>query len=151
MFICPWSYNHWTLWVCLLCFDTKILNRVQAIVELLPAPIRSAHIANENFNEHVLGKWMTDGLLVSIFFISFVNTKSTSYVFCIFIFIYENASVSSVFVTSFQFDCFYKYSEWLLHWCSLLFHLPYYYNSLLIAFSSMYFFMLTVRIKCQPD
>lgn len=66
------------LWVCLLFFDSKTLYRVWAITE---SCIKSSYVVNENFNEHVLGKWKTDGLSVYISFISFVNPELTSHVF----------------------------------------------------------------------
>lgn len=54
--------------------------RVWAILEFC---IKSSHVVNENFNEHVLGKWKTDGLPVCMSFISFVNSESTSHVYSI--------------------------------------------------------------------
>lgn len=145
MFICPWS-----LWVCLLCLDSKILNRVQAIMKPLPTHIRSSHIANENFNEHVLGKWTTDGLVFSIFFIYFVNSKSTSYVFCIFIHI--------LWVCICFIGLCYFFLVWLfLQMFWMTFDVHHCFVSLITitqvstAFSSMCFSMLICKIKSQPD
>lgn len=95
--------------------------RVWAIIE---SHIKPSYVVNENFNEHVLGKWKTDGLPVCIFFISFVNQKSSLTSICLLL-----------------LTCFYQFwfSECLLQWIPLCFFPSHHCNSFCkTAFSHLF-------------
>lgn len=94
------------LWVCLLFLDSRTLYRVWAITE--PC-IKSSYVVNEHFNEHVLGKWKTDGLSVYISFIAFVNPELTSHVLSIlFVSVCLQGSHKSFSVFS-SLECFHQF------------------------------------------